>query len=64
VACRVPGEVSAFLVNGHLRAFKLVQLLSNGSLIFRSQSRPGLVGSPVVIVSLRYLDVIVEPDDL
>lgn len=56
--------MSAILVNGHLHALKFVKLLPYSSLVLRGQSRPGLVGPPVVVVRLRHLDVVIEPDNL
>lgn len=54
----------AAFVHGHFAALELVQLLANGRLIFGRQSRPRLVGTSIVVVRLRHLDVIVEADDL
>ena len=56
--------MSTILVNGHLHALKFVKLLSYSSLVLRGQSRPWLVRSPVVVVRLRHLNVVVEPDNL
>jgi hypothetical protein len=54
----------AAFVHGHLRAFELVELFSYGSFVFRCQPGPRLVRPSVVVVRLRHLDVVVEPDDL
>jgi len=52
------------LVDGHFGGLELVQLLANGGLVLRRQSCPRLVRPSIVVVGLRDLDVVVEPDDL
>lgn len=59
-----PGKVTTAFVHGHLRTFELVQFLPYGSLVLGGEPRPRLIRSPVVVVRLRYFDVIVEADDL
>lgn len=51
-------------VDGHLGGLELVQLLANGGLVLRRQSCPWLVRPAIVVVGLRHLDVVVEPNDL
>lgn len=52
-------------VNDHFWTFKLVQLFAYGCFLFGRKFYPRFVASTVVIiVSLRYLYVIVELDNL
>lgn len=56
--------MSTVFVYGHFGTLEFVQFLPNGCFILWSQSCPWLIGSPIVVVSLRNLYVIVESDDL
>lgn len=60
----IPRQMPTALVDGHFGGLELVQLLANGGLVLWRQSCPRLVRPPIVVVGLRDLDVVVEPDDL
>lgn len=56
--------MSTALMHRHLGTLELVQLLAYCGLVFGRQPRPRFVCPPIVVVRLRHLDVVVEPDDL
>lgn len=57
-------EMFGLLVYLHLQALEVVKLLPDCSLVSGGEPSPGLVRPTVVFVSLRHLDIVVEPDDL
>lgn len=54
----------AVFVDLHLHAFELVQLFSNGRLVFGREPGPRFVRPAVVVLCLRHLDIVVEADYL
>lgn len=59
-----PYHVKAVNVHHHLSALKFVELFTDGSLLLRREASPWSVGSPIVILSIGYFDVVVKPYDL
>jgi hypothetical protein len=59
-----PYHVKTINMNHHLSALEIVELLTNGGLLLRREPRPRSVGSPVIILSIGYFDIVVEPYDL
>lgn len=59
----VPGKMSTTFVYGHFGAFEFVQFLAYSGLILGREPRPRFVSPPIVVVSLRHLDIVVEPND-
>ena len=51
-------------MNHHLGALEFVELFTDGSLLLRREASPWSVGSPIVILSIGYFDIIVKPYDL
>ena len=60
----LPRQMSTFFVNCHFRTLELVQFLPDGRFVFWSQTSPWFVSFSVIILCLRHLDIVIEPDDL
>lgn len=56
--------MSTFLVDVHLVGLEVVELFTDGGLVFGSQSGPWLVGSPIVLVARGHFDIITKFDYL
>lgn len=54
------GELLAVLMNLHLPALKLIQLLPNSSLVSWSETCPGLVRPPVIILGVGYFHILIK----
>ena len=56
--------MTTLVVDVHLGRFVVVELLPDVGLVLGREAGPGLVRPPVVLVTRRHLDVVVELDDL
>ena len=56
--------MSTLFVNVHLVGLEVVELFSDGGLVFGSQSGPWLVGSPIILMARSHFDIITKFDYL
>ena len=60
----LPGQMSTIFMYIHLAGFKIVELFSNRSFVFRSQTSPWFISPSIILVARSYFNVIAKFDNL
>ena len=60
----LPCQMTTLIVNWHLLRLVVVQFFPDACFVFRCESGPGFVRSPVVFMSRSHLDIVIELDNL